>query len=117
MCEHAVSFVGCTLTSPEAAANAALCRRFIIALLDCGARTPQFVFFLFLIQRTKSKLPLMRPCAAASPSRCWTAVRALYSGCRVRRLPLVSERAAVRHLRKCIFCSHSWCTLAQGCPL
>ncbi len=38
MCEHVISFIGCSLESPEAAANAALCRRFIITLLDCGAR-------------------------------------------------------------------------------
>lgn len=38
MCEHVISFIGCALESPEVAANAALCRRFIITLLDCGAR-------------------------------------------------------------------------------
>ena len=36
MCEHVISFIGCTLTSPEAAANPVLCRHFIMALLDSG---------------------------------------------------------------------------------
>ena len=61
MCEHVISFIGCTLTSPEAAANPVLCRHFTAALLDCGehcccsAALHDCMFWLSLL--TSSQLP------------------------------------------------------------
>lgn len=58
LCEHVISFIGCTITSPEAAANAVLCRRFIVALLDCGTLQCCYIFLKQISIEPLTDLPV-----------------------------------------------------------